>query len=104
MDVIYRLLWAILPGIITGVVMAAFNKRQKRQQEKDEKREFLKCKESKLNLDLTFASAQLAYASAVALKRGYANGEVEQGIEAYDKALEAYRKFEREQMANLQEL
>ena len=56
--------------------------------------------EAKLNLDLTFATAQLSYANAMALKRGHPNGEVEQGISAYEAALAAYRKFEREQVVD----
>ena len=69
---------------------------KKRKQEEDDKRE-----EAKLNLDLTFASAKLAYASAMALKRGKPNGEVEDGIDAYNKAMERYRNFEREQMSKI---
>jgi hypothetical protein len=34
----------------------------------------------------------------MAIKRGTPNGEVEEGIEAYENALEQYRKFEREQI------
>lgn len=103
MDAWIGLLWAAAPGIITGIVMAIFSKRQKQQQALHESREDARRKESTLNLDLTFAAAQLAYASAMALKRGHPNGEVEQGIETYEKALAAYRKFERQQVSSIRE-
>lgn len=101
MQDIYRLLWAVAPGIITSIVMAFFSRRMSRINKRREDDEKDKRKEAKLNLDLTFASAQLAYASAMALKRGRPNGEVEEGIKAYNKAMETYRNFEREQMSKV---
>ncbi len=39
------------------------------------------------------ATAKLAYATAVALRRGRANGEVEEGVEAYETARKKYLDF-----------
>ena len=64
-------------------------------------REKARKRESLLNLNLTFAAAQLAYAVAMALKRNSVNGEVEEGIASYEKALAEYREFEREQVSRL---
>lgn len=98
---LWEIFMAVVPSLLTGVVLAIFNSKQKKRMKENDQLEFDRKKESKLNLDLTFASAQLAYASAIALKRGYANGEVEQGVESYQKALDAYRKFEREKIADM---
>jgi hypothetical protein len=46
---------------------------------------------------MNMANAKLAYAVAMAIKRGSPNGEVEEGIEAYTKAKEKYLKFIDEQ-------
>ena len=52
-------------------------------------------------LDLQMATAKLSYAVAVALKRGEANGEVEKGVESYEKALEKFQEFERKQLSKV---
>lgn len=43
------------------------------------------------------ACARLSYAVAVAIKNKRVNGEVEEGIEAYEEAKEKYFKFLNEQ-------
>lgn len=91
----------IFPSLLTGVVLAVFNSRFQKTIKERDKSEKARQIEAKLNLDLTFATAQLSYASAMALKRGHANGEVETAVTAYEEALRSYRKFEREQMADL---
>lgn len=95
------ILLAIFPSLLTGAVLAVFTVRVNRAAKRREESEKNRRKEAKLNLDLTFATAQLSYASAMALKRGHANGEVEEAVNVYEKALASYRKFEREQMADL---
>lgn len=87
---------AAVPSLLTGIVLYIFNKKMNKADDRREQAEHLRRKEAKLNLDLTFASAQLSYAIAMAMKRGHPNGEVEQGVETYEAALAAYRKFERE--------
>lgn len=91
---------AAVPSLLTGIVLAVFSKNMNTADDRRAQAEHLRRKEAKLNLDLTFASAQLSYAIAMAMKRGHPNGEVEQGVETYEAALAAYRKFEREQLTN----
>lgn len=91
---------AAIPSLLTGIVLAVFSKKMNTADDRRAQAEHLRRKEAKLNLDLTFASAQLSYAIAMAMKRGHPNGEVEQGVETYESALAAYRKFEREQLTN----
>ena len=51
-----------------------------------------------VKLDLIVASASLAYATAMAIKRGRANGEMDSAIEDYEKAMTQFRQYEREKM------
>lgn len=74
---------------------------QKKRDEKEEGRARARRTETKLLLDLQMATAKLAYAVAMALKRGTPNGEVEEGVKAYEEAVEEFREFEREQISRL---
>lgn len=40
----------------------------------------------------------------MAVKRGHPNGEIEEGIEAYNQSLEQFREFEREQLVRNTEI
>lgn len=93
------LLGAIAPGIIVGVVLAYWNRKQNK---KDSQRKIIEeaaVESDMLRIDLEVATAQLSYATAMAVKRGHANGEMEVAIARYEKAMEKFRKFERKQMA-----
>ena len=96
-----QLLWASAPGVLTGIVLAVFSARQRRRDKSQQEVERARERESLLNINLTFATAQLSYAVAMAVKRGSPNGEVEEGVRAYEKALAEYREFEREQVSRL---
>lgn len=99
-DVIIKLLWAIGPSLIVGITMALWNNRQSKANADQKKREDLRYKSEILRIDLLVATAQLSYATAVALKRGYANGEVEEGVKAYNSAITKFREFERSLIAD----
>lgn len=51
-----------------------------------------------VKLDLTCATAALTYATAMAVKRGSTNEELETAIANYETAMESFRKFERKQL------
>ncbi len=89
---------AILPSLTVGVLMALFNRKQQKEIQKKEQREKAKLDSAVLELNLVVATAQLSYAVAMALKRGEPNGEIEEGIEAYEKAMKDFREFERKQI------
>jgi hypothetical protein len=97
---LHQLFWAVAPSLLTSIALGIFSHRMRKASQHREQAERNRRKEAKLNLDLTFATAQLAYAVAMAMKRGHPNGEVEQGVQTYEAALTAYRKFEREQLAD----
>ena len=90
---------AILPSLTVGVIMALFNKKQQKETKKEEEAERAKLESAVLELNLVVATAQLSYAVAMALKRGEPNGEIEEGIETYEKAMKDFRDFERKQIA-----
>jgi hypothetical protein len=50
-------------------------------------------------MELQMATAKMSYAVAMALKRGHANGEVEEAIEAYEEARKKYLDFLNEHAA-----
>ena len=70
MDVLHEAFWAIVPGIIVGVVMAVWNKWQKAGEQRQREREQNADKGEVLKLSLLVAAAQLSYAVAMAVKRG----------------------------------
>jgi len=53
--------------------------------------------ESLLSLNLMYATAELASATAVALKRGQTNGETEEAMKTCEKAKKRYIQFLHEQ-------
>lgn len=98
-DIVLKALWAVLPGIVVGIVMAVWNKRQKVRDKKTEEKDKERVKSELLRISLLLASAQLSYAVAMAVKRGRPNGEIEVGVAQYEKSMDEFRKFEREQIA-----
>lgn len=101
MEVFTQLLWAVLPSVIVGIVMALFNRRQKKHTDAAEKKELAKVEYENLQLNLLVATAQLSYATAMAIKRGTPNGEMEVAIKQYEKAMGKFRAFERAQIAKV---
>ena len=90
---------AALPSLVVGVFMAIWNARQKKYTDAERQRELDRLRAEALEISLLVATAQLSYAVAMAIKRGTANGEVEEGIEQYQRAMGKFREFEREQLA-----
>ena len=97
---IAKLISALLPSLIVSLVMAVINRRQKRREAAQDAREAAqdaraeaRKQESLLHLNLQMATAKLSYATAMALKRGKANGEVEEGVDAYEEAKSEYYSF-----------
>ena len=82
-------------AIISGTVSRKMAKAEKEAAEKEKDR----AKEIILLLTGIKAAGALSYATAVALKRGHANGEVEKGVEAYEEWDQKLDKFLIEQSA-----
>lgn len=58
-----------------------------------EKRAEERKKESLLSLRLMSANCSLTVGTALAVKKGYANGEMEQGLKDVEDAMKAYQEF-----------
>lgn len=92
---------AILPGIIVGIVMAYWNRRQHKSAAVQDEREANAKRKEALEISLLVATAELSYAIAMAIERGSPNGEVEAAKKRYAKAMEKFREFEREQLYSI---
>lgn len=84
---------AVLPSLIVGICMAVLNRKMDKREKEQTKLVEARREESMLALELQMATAKLSLASALALKRGKANGEVEEGIAAYNEARKKYLAF-----------
>ena len=67
---------AIISGVISSKLTKAESEAEKREQARTE--------EMILLLTGVKSAGALSYATAVAMKRGHANGEVEKGVEDYE--------------------
>lgn len=92
-EILVRILWAVLPSIFCALVMLYFNRKIAKRDAEIERRAELRKKESLLQLKMEFAIGKLSYAVAMAIKRGEPNGEVEEGVKAYNEAISEYNKF-----------
>lgn len=82
-----------LPSIVAAVIAYRINKKGDERHAEAEKRHDERVKAERLSMEMQLATADLSYASAMALKRGKANGEVEAGIASYEKAKKDYFDF-----------
>lgn len=89
---------AVLPSLFVGVVMYFWERRQRKFEKEMTEKEETRARGELVKLDLTCATAALTYATAMAVKRGSTNGELETAIANYETAMESFRKFEREQI------
>lgn len=96
MDILSYLI-GLIPALITGVAIFYVQRAQKKRDTAVAVRTAVRKEEALLALDLQMATAKLSYATAMAVKRGTPNGEIEDGIEAYEKARSKYYKFLNEQ-------
>ena len=86
----------IIVAIITGVISyktAKLSKKFDQDKEEEDRRAKQRKEEALLSLKMMKANSQLTIGIAMALKHGKANGEVEEGLEAVDKANKEYEEF-----------
>lgn len=87
------ILTPIVTGLIVGIILKVYDYVQVQRHKEIEKKEQLKAEESFLRTDLLWAIAKLSYATAMAIKRGKPNGEIEEGVALYDSAKDKYNNF-----------
>jgi hypothetical protein len=92
-DIILKL----LPTVAVGVIMAWFNKKQSVREKQHEHQNEIRRKECLLQLKMQAATADLSRATAIALKRGSVNGDLDRGLAAYEDAKTCYFAFLNEQ-------
>lgn len=94
-----QFVWAVAPSLIVGIVLAVWGRAQKKRERAAAEREAERLQAEQVRISLLMASAKLSYATAVAMKRGHANGEVEDGIKQYQEAITQFKQFERKLVA-----
>ena len=99
MDMLTQLAWSALPALLSGIVLAIFGRRQNKRDKAADKREEERKKSEVVKLDLLVATAELTRATAVAVKYGNTNGEMSEGLRRYNEAIEQFREFERDKLA-----
>lgn len=87
----------IAQTVFISMLVYYLQRKQKDSDEKAEERAKAIKEETILQLEMSMANNKLSYAVAMAMKRGKANGEVEEAIEAYEKAKANFYKFMNEQ-------
>ena len=93
------MLVSVFVGVSSGVILSFWNDSRKRKQEEETATESLSEESEYVKLSLLCATAQLSRAVAIAYKRGYANGEVEEGLAQYENAMARFRELERKIIA-----
>lgn len=84
---------------VGGIISGAISRRLTRSEQEAAEKEKTRQKETVLMLKGIKAAGDLSLATAVALKRGYANGEVEKGIESFEAFDKEFEQFLIEQSA-----
>ncbi len=91
---------AILPSLCVSVIMLIFNTRQEHRDRQVREAEQRRRLSERIQISLLLAVSKLAYAVAMAYKRGQPNGEMEEALEQYREAITEFKKFERELVAD----
>lgn len=84
---------------VGAVVSGAINRKLMKAEAAAEKKREAQQRETMLLLQGVKAAGALSYATAVAIKRGHANGEVEKGVQQYEDYTAELDKFLIEQSA-----
>ena len=82
-----------IPSIIAAVIVYRVNKKADSRYNEAQKQHEERVKAERLSMEMQLATADLSYATAMAIKRGKANGEFEAGIASYEKAKKDYFDF-----------
>ena len=101
MEFILELIEKLLPSLIVALVMAYWNRKQNKRDTEKSETEKTHIKGEGVKLSLLLATAKLSYATAMGLKRGTFNGEMEDALPEYENALSKFREFERQRVSEL---
>lgn len=84
---------AIVPSIIVSLVMLYWGRQQTKRDVKIESRATIRKEESLLCLKVNMATAKMAEATALAVKRGKTNGEMTEALEELESVKKEYYGF-----------
>lgn len=84
---------------VGAIVSGAINRKLAKAEQAAEEKQEAQSRETMLLLQGVKAAGALSYATAVAMKRGYTNGEVEKGVEQYEQYTAELDRFLIEQSA-----
>lgn len=101
MEQISEIIYNILPSLILSIVLGFWQKKQQKYEDERKKENNLRREREILQLDLLFASSELSYQTAMAVKRGNANGELDAALESHQQALTKFRDFERKNTVDI---
>ena len=83
----------LITPCLFAIFMWWFEKNDRKRDERMKEMNDIKREERLLSLDLSMASSKLAYAVAMALKRGQYNGEIEEVVKVYEASRKKYLEF-----------
>ena len=90
----------LLPSLIVGYITYRYTKKQEKRDKATEEAEEKRKLNERIMIALLVATAKLAYAAAMSIKRGKAVDELDEKIEDYTKAIKDFRDFERDLVAD----
>ncbi len=90
----------LLPSLIVGYITYRYTKKQEKRDKATDEAEAKRKLNERIMLSLLVATAKLAYAAAMSIKRGKAVDELDEKIEDYTKAIKDFRNFERDLVAD----
>ena len=86
-------LFNVIQTIAIAMIIWYWQKRQSKRDVEYRKQEEARRQEFMLSMEMNLASAKLTKAVAIAYKRGRLNGELDEGLEAFEVAKGNYLKF-----------
>ena len=90
---------AVIAGL-SAVTVAIIERRNAKQNKKTEARAEQRALESRLSMDLMYANCALSLTTAKKLANMHTNGDVEEAMDAAQKAQDAYNDFLRDTVAH----
>jgi uncharacterized protein YsxB (DUF464 family) len=85
---------------VSAVCVAVVERRNFKQNKKIEERAEQRAKESRLSMDLMYANCALSLTTAKKLANMHTNGDVEEAMDAAQKAQDAYNDFLRDMVSH----
>lgn len=91
---------SILGSIFSGIILFFVESYFKKQEEKEKERANSRAKENVLIIKSNDAVGKLTYANSIAIRDGKSNGELREGINAYNEVKNDMYEYLLEQNAN----